>query len=193
MKKIIRTFLFSITCVILISACGANGFEGEAYTSERFGYSIMYPTGWLVKDKDGEWPEYEPVDPNRVSGVDAFAGYVDGRNLAIGVGARELADTDLNTWVETAKSVIKTGAGRGGICNETVEDDPVSQEAITLAGEPAVLLEYRCRTEIDSFGLVALSIHEGKGYWITWISAQGNEEADKAQFLQVLSSFAFIQ
>ncbi len=194
MKKFVNFSFSSLISLILVglSACAPQaGFDGQAFTSERYGYSLIYPTGWLVKDKPGVWADYDPLDPNRVVGVDAFAGYVDGRNLTIGVGARELVDADLASWTETAKSLIKAGVSKG-VCYEGIEDDPVSEEAITLGGEPAMLLEYHCPNAHDSFGLVALSIHSGKGYWITWIAAQGNADVDKAQFMQVLNSFSFV-
>jgi len=96
MKKHMRSFLFLSMLVLLISACGPQkGLDGQAFTSERFGYGMMYPSGWIVKDNPGEWADYDPLDPNRTNGVDVFAGYVDGRNLTIGVGARELK---MQTW-----------------------------------------------------------------------------------------------
>jgi hypothetical protein len=165
--------------------------EGQAFTSERFSYSFQYPAGWIIKDKPGEWADFDPLDPNRTGGIDAFAGYVDNRNLSIGIGARELSGEEtLESWVETAKSLIT--AGVGGVCYEGSENDPVSQEEITLGGEPAILLEYQCPSSHDSFGLVALSLHKNKGYWITWIAPQGNAEADKAEFTQIVSTFSFL-
>lgn len=166
--------------------------EGQAFTSERFGYSFEFPAGWIVKDKPGEWADFDPLDPNRTGGIDAFAGYINNRNLTIGIGARELpAGETLESWVETAKSLIKTGVSRG-VCYEDIENDPVSEETITLGGEPAVVLEYVCPSSHDSFGLVALSIHNNEGYWITWIAPQGNAEADKAEFTQILSTLSFV-
>lgn len=166
--------------------------DGQTFTSERFGYSFLYPAGWIVKDKSGEWADFDPLDPNRTGGIDAFAGYVNSRNLTIGMGARELSDEEtLESWVETAKSLIKAGVSKG-VCYEDIENDPVSEEAIILGGEPAVMLEYECPSSRDSFGLVVLSIHDNKGYWITWITPQGNAEGDKAEFSQILSTFLFV-
>lgn len=166
--------------------------EGQSFTSERFGYSFLYPAGWIVKDKPGEWADFDPLDPNRTGGIDAFAGYVDSRNLTIGIGARELSGEEtLESWVETAKSLIKAGVSKG-VCYEDIENDPISEETITLGGEPAVVLEYECPSPRDSFGLVALSIHNNRGYWITWIAPQGNAEGDKAEFTQILSTFLFV-
>jgi len=167
--------------------------EGQAFNSERFGYSFSYPAGWIIKDKPGEWADYDPLDPNRTGGIDAFAGYIDQRNLTIGIGARELSDTDtLESWVETAKSLIKAGVSKG-VCYEGIEDDPVAEEAITLDGEPAVMLEYQCPSAHDSFGLVVLSIHNNNGYWITWIAPQGNAEGDQAELKQILNTFSFLE
>ena len=164
---------------------------GQAFTSERFGYSFEYPAGWIIKDKPGEWPEFDPLDPNRTAGIDTFAGYVNNRNLALGIGARELPDGEtLESWTETAKSLIKDGVSKG-VCYEGMEDDPVSEEQITLDGEPAILLQYECPDSHDSFGLIALSVRQQKGYWITWIAPQGNAGADKAEFERILSTFAF--
>lgn len=164
---------------------------GQAFTSERFGYSFEFPAGWLVRDKPGEWPDFDPLDPNRTAGIDIFAGYVDNRNLALGVGARDLPEGEtLASWVETAKSLIKAGVSKG-VCYEGIENDPVSEEQITLGGEAAVLLQYECPASHDSFGLVAVSVHNQKGYWLTWIAPQGNAEADKAEFTQILSTFSF--
>jgi len=67
------------------------------------------------------------------------------------------------------------------------------EEAIPLGGEPAVMFEYECPSSHDSFGLVALSIHNNKGYWLTWIAPQGNAEADKAEFTEILSTFSFAE
>jgi hypothetical protein len=164
---------------------------GQAFTSERFSYSFEYPTGWIIKDKPGEWPDFDPLDPNRTAGIDAFAGYVNSRNLALGIGARELPEGEtLEAWGETAKSLIKDGVSKG-VCYEGIEDDPVSEEEITLGSEPAILLQYECPEAHDSFGLVALSVHHQKGYWITWIAPQGNADADKTEFTQILSTFCF--
>jgi hypothetical protein len=166
--------------------------EGQAFTSERFGYSFSYPAGWIIKDRPGEWPAFDPLDPNRTGGIDAFAGYIDNRNLTVGIGARALTDGEtLEAWVETAKSLILAGVSKG-VCYEGSENDPVSEEAFTLAGEPAVLLAYECPSSHDSFGLVALSVHNDKGYWITWISPQGNAETDQAEFVQILGTFSFV-
>lgn len=167
--------------------------EGQTFISERFGYSFLYPAGWIIKDKPGEWADYDPLDPNRTGGIDAFAGYINSRNLTIGIGARELGDGEtLESWVEAAKSLITAGVSKG-VCYEGSENDPVSEEAITLDGEPAVMLEYECPSSHDSFGLVALSIHNNKGYWLTWIAPQGNAEADKAEFTEILSTFSFAE
>lgn len=164
---------------------------GQAFTSERFGYSFEYPAGWMVRDKPGEWPDFDPLDPNRTSGIDIFAGYVNNRNLALGIGARDLPEGEtLESWVEKAKALIKAGVSKG-VCYEGIENDPVSEEQITLGGEPAVLLQYECPASHDSFGLVALSVRNQKGYWITWIAPQGNAEGDKAEFTQILSTFSF--
>lgn len=165
--------------------------EGQPFTSERFGYSFEYPAGWITKDRPGEWADFDPLDPNRTGGIDAFAGYVNNRNLTIGIGARELPEGEtLASWVETAKDLIKSGVSRG-VCYEGIENDPVSEEEIVLSGEPAVLLQYECPDSHDSFGLVALSVHNERGYWITWISPQGNASADRAEFNGILSTFSF--
>lgn len=164
---------------------------GQAFTSGRFGYSFQYPSGWIVKDKSGEWPDFDPLDPNRTAGIDTFAGYVNNRNLALGIGARELPEGEtLESWVETAKSLITAGVSRG-VCYEGIENAPVSEEQITLGGEPATLLQYECPDPHDSFGLVALSVHDQKGYWLTWIAPQGKAESDKAEFVQILGTFSF--
>jgi hypothetical protein len=166
--------------------------QGQPFTSERFGYTFQYPANWIVKDRPGEWAEFDPLDPNRTGGIDAFGGYVNNRNLTIGFGARELSGEEtLESWVETAKTLIKDGVSRG-VCYEDIENDPVSEEDMTLDGEAALMLEYVCPGARDSFGLVVLSIHDNKGYWITWIAPQGNAEGDKAEFTQILSTFSFV-
>jgi len=164
---------------------------GQAFNSERFGYSFQFPAGWIVKDKPGQWPDFDPLDPNRTSGIDTFAGYVNNRNLALGIGARELPEGEtLDSWVETAKSLIKAGVSKG-VCYEGIENDPVSEEQITLGSEAAILLQYVCPASHDSFGLVALAVHNQKGYWLTWIAPQGNAEADRIEFDHILSTFSF--
>jgi hypothetical protein len=218
-NRFINSFSSSLICVIFIwfSACSPQPAagpteattpptaplkptateqaqpEGQSFTSERFGYSFSYPTGWIIKDKPGEWADFDPLDPNRTGGIDAFAGYVNNRNLTIGIGARELAGEEtLQSWIETAKSLITAGVSKG-VCYEGIENDPVLEEEITLGGESAIMLEYQCPSSHDSFGLVVLSVHHNKGYWITWIAPQGNAEADKAEFMQILSTFSFVE
>lgn len=164
---------------------------GQVFVSERFEYTFTYPSGWIVKDKPGEWPDYDPLDPNRGAGIDAFAAYLDGRNFSLGIGARSLTeDSSLEEWMETAKALILAGVSKG-VCYESAEDEPAPPVAITLSGEPAVLLEYRCPNAFDFYGLVVLSIRNGQGYWITWLSPQGNEAADQAEFTEILSTFSF--
>jgi len=166
---------------------------GQVFTSERFGYSFSYPARWIIKDKPGEWADYDPLDPNRTGGIDAFAGYINNRNLTIGIGARALAGEEtLESWVETAKSLITAGVSKG-VCYEGIENDPLSETTVTLDGEPAVMLEYECPNSHDSFGLVVLSVHNNKGYWITWIAPQGNAEEDRTEFTQILSTFSFAE
>jgi hypothetical protein len=219
-RKMMKNRLLKLVCIILIgfSACSPQTSnipaeptlppaiapeptiteqaqpepERQAFISERFGYSFSYPAGWIIKDKPGEWADYDPLDPNRTGGIDAFAGYVNSRNLTIGIGARALPDGEtLESWAETAKSLIKAGVSKG-VCYEGIENDPISEGAITLDNEPAVILEYECPSSHDSFGLVALSIHNNMGYWITWIAPQGNAEGDKAEFTKILSTFLFV-
>ncbi|MCI0396718.1 MAG: hypothetical protein L0332_32420 [Chloroflexi bacterium] len=62
---------------------------------------------------------------------------------------------------------------------------------MTLDGEPATLLAYHCPQSYDNFGLVVLAIHSGQGYWITWLSPQGNDAGDRAEFMEILSTFSF--
>jgi hypothetical protein len=164
---------------------------GEPFTSERFGYSLLVPPGWLFRDRPGEWPDFDPVDPRRGTGIDTFAAYLDGRNLALGIGARPLAEGDtLESWSETAQRLILESVGEG-VCHETNEAEPAPAEPLTLAGEPALLLAYQCPQSYDNYGLVALAIHDGNGYWLTWLGPQGNEAGDRATFLALLDSFSF--
>jgi hypothetical protein len=196
--------LFLCTCLAALSACAPVGTPapsptaspvptaaGEQFTSQRFGYVFVIPAGWIIKDKPGEWADFDPLDPNRGQGIDAFAAYLDGRNLALGIGARPLSDAGtLQEWSTAAQELIKRGVSQG-VCYEGIEDDPVSVTETILDGEPALLLEYHCPAAHDKFGLVLLAIHDGQGYWITWLSSQDNPAADRAEFARILGSFAF--
>jgi hypothetical protein len=165
--------------------------EWQPFSSERFDYTISVPADWFPKERFGTWPDYDPLDAKMGTGIDAFAAYLDQRVLTLGIGARDLpADTTLESWVETAKSLIVTKPARG-VCYETPEDEPVSAEQILLDGELAVLLEYHCPQVYDSFGLVVLAIHRGQGFWITWISPQGQAAEDRLEFMQILDTFSF--
>lgn len=174
-------------------ADGSPPPRGQEFTSTRFGYSFQYPVGWIIKDKPGEWADFDPLDPNRTNGSDAFAGYVNNRNLALGVGARDLPEEEtLESWVQIAKSLIQTGVSRG-VCYEGIEEDPVAEEQMLLDGEPAVILQYECPSSHDSLGLVVLAMHAQSGYWITWISPQGNADGDQTELRQILSTFSFAE
>ena len=166
---------------------------GQPFTSQQFDYTFSYPAGWIIKEKPGEWAEFDPLDPNRGAGIDAFAAYLDGRTLALGIGARPLpAGTTLEAWSETAQELIKAGISRG-ICSEGIEDEPVSIEDATLDGEAALLLQYECPQTYDHFGLVLLAVREDKGYWITWLAPQGNAAGDRAEFMRIMSTWRFTE
>lgn len=167
--------------------------EWQSFVSQKFDYAVSVPEGWFPKERYGEWADYDPLDAKVGSGIDSFAIYVEQRVLTIGIGARVLSeDTTLEDWMETAKTLIRVKAGQG-VCYETPEDDPVSVESILLDGVQAVLMEYRCPLDYDSFGLVALAIHRGEGYWITWISPQGREAEDRENFVKILEAFSFTE
>src|SRR5688572_19770446 len=65
---------------------------GETFTSERFGYTMVVPPGWIFRDKPGEWADFDPLDPRNGRGIDVFAAYLNSRNLAMGIGARPVAE-----------------------------------------------------------------------------------------------------
>jgi hypothetical protein len=167
--------------------------DWEAFTSEKFAYTIFLPAGWFIKDRPGTWAEYDPLDPKVGSGIDAFAAYLNRRVLALGIGARALPEgSTLASWMETAKTLIQNGVGQG-VCYETTENEPAPAEQVILGGEPALLLEYQCPQAYDSFGLVVLAVHGGQGYWITRISPQGSAAEDRAELMQLLGTFSFAE
>jgi len=69
---------------------------------------------------------------------------------------------------------------------------PEQTEAITMGGAPGKLLTYHVPSLSNRYFLFALCVHNGRGYEINFNNVTGSEDADRAVFLSVLSSFAFM-
>ena len=66
-------------------------------------------------------------------------------------------------------------------------------ERITLDGSPARLLTYHWLIIGQTYHILdAISVHNGRGYEIQFQNWAGTESADRALFLSVLASFAFM-
>jgi hypothetical protein len=137
----------------------------SVHTSPRYEYSIAYPSDYdFTKDKDYDYffaPDLDFMGVSRVTNQ--------GLSLNVITGSE----------VESIKAYINARR--------------VTNEAITLGG-----LEGRWLTATGSNAdLGKVLVHEVivvKGQWlyfVAWFSKPGKEAADKATFLQVVSSFAF--
>ena len=151
-----------------------SGFR--AYSSPRYGYSIIYPADWSVRRASRQLREGE-IPWADGPAVDAFNG--SGENQI--VVARIEKATTLEKW--TADTVELFHSRSAGLC------EPPSEERIRVGGEPARLHIYeKC---FAAFHLWVTVVHEGSAYHILWLNEPGTEAADRALFDRILASFTF--
>jgi hypothetical protein len=89
----------------------------EMYTSERYGFSISYPTGWVTRPATDAWTTGLP-DFGSTKGDVIYDPAVDDGHLWIMVASQPLADgTTASQWAED----LLTGLAATGECEPPIE------------------------------------------------------------------------
>lgn len=152
----------------------------EPFTSARYGYSIAYPAGWLLRE--AARPLYESEFPYDFgTAVDRFYENPDELEPEILVAAQDVPrGTTLDQWTA---AVVKDIAETLG-CKE-----PDARESIRVGGEPATLLTYDVCSSAHHQWVPVL--HGTSAFHIIWLNDPGTQAADRPVFEQVLATFAF--
>jgi hypothetical protein len=136
----------------------------QAFASERWAYAVAYPTDYdYSKEKTADYF----IAPT--SGLVTI-----GRNDALGYTLNQIATAELGLSKKTLKS--KTG----------------TNEAATLGGEKARFLSVAGTNDgvkVTTFEILA--VHGKYLYAIVWFAEAGDDDAQRATFLQLISTFKF--
>jgi hypothetical protein len=143
-----------------------------AFASSRFGYSLRYPTGFLISQVPGS-----PTTGSLMNapGTDQLN---DPGVAQIGID-RLVVPSELSLAAWRAEA-----APRDAACA-----NPERLVSVTISAEPGLLDLGHCG---DRYVLVAYVLHGAFGYEVYWSSPGGNESSDLARFLQLLGGFQFV-
>lgn len=152
----------------------------KTYTSSRDGYSIEYPSEWIViPESDGDGPYIRNFDPT--SDEPHGFGYPDGY-----INVRVLRQTDENYahLDKTAKEWYDS-LGEGTVSDAAVTYEPEDVKAYTLNGIPAKQLK-SAGDETDEY---IIFLHNSDLYMIIIYPYGGSSDKDVTKMLE---SFKFI-
>jgi hypothetical protein len=200
MKK--GKLLFSIGILIILvvlTGCKAMGLTPatsdveltDSFTSSRFGYSVMLPTGWIIDEVGGPWLDFQGLNPTDTQGIDSFSTYKDSRTMYIGAASRSTSVDGAD--ITAAEASASTLIADSGVytCLDLVAPVPSAGEPITIGGEEGRLITASCTSSTDGYYLVAITVHGDQVYWFTWSSTPGAPVADTALFKKVLETVTF--
>jgi hypothetical protein len=140
----------------------------ETFTSERYGFSISYPTGWATRPATDPWTTSFP-DFGSTSG-DVIYDPVLQDHLWIMVASQPLAGKTATQWLDD----LLAGIGGAGICGEPTEP-------VTIDGTQGRLC-----------GASAATSAGDRGYLITLYTSGDDPAAvaeyDQAYFRQILAT-----
>jgi hypothetical protein len=162
----------------------------QNFSSSRFGFSISIPENWLINEKQGIWLDFRWPYPGKADGLDVFSAYVDGQNLGIAAGYRAIPEeATLELAEQHARELMMDG--NFFVCGDVSTIEVTSSEAITVGGEPGLLLQAPCTEADDVLSQVALVIHNGQTYWFVWQSDPANGPLPGEAFVEILETVEF--
>lgn len=140
----------------------------ETFTSERYGFSISYPTGWVTRPATDPWTAGFPDFASTVG--DIIHDPVLQDHLWIMVASQSLAGKTATQWLDDLLAEV----GRAGICGAPIEP-------VTIDGTQGRLC-----------GATAATSAGDRGYLITLYTSGDDPAAvagyDQAYFRQILAT-----
>ena len=143
------------------AARSAPSASARLVVSERHGYRMEVPVGWVVSEYDGTWTTFEEFGLGvEVPGEDV----IDSPGLGAFLVLNSMAIPDGLTdaaWRQAFDEVVTAALP---------PDCPGTPSERTFAGEPAIVLEQSC----GGSEIVGRSFtHAGRGYYITTVAPEG--------------------
>ncbi len=149
------------------------------FTSETYGYTLMLPAGWTALRASKTW--------DGTSGISSDSAEVDQFKSPAAVSSTGVAAPFAQALPALTQTLIAATTRYHG---DTCTSPPESQDAITIGGDPGVLVAWDCGILIN----VALTIHNGVGYQFLLRDPAvhaSTDVADRALFLAMLASVQF--
>jgi hypothetical protein len=169
--KVPALCLLALTAALL-TGCGSASKPGT-FSSQNYGYTAALPASWAGRQAQSQWngasPGFEDSD------VDVFTGPSGIVVIAFGAASPQ-------SLAAYTKATLQAAAAAHG-CPVV----PASDQAITIGGAPARLLNAPCQgLSIET----AISVHAGKAVVFVSQLASGTR-ADRAAFRRFLAGIRF--
>jgi peptidyl-prolyl cis-trans isomerase B (cyclophilin B) len=154
----------------------------EEYNSDKFGFSVKFPTGWLVQ-------EPEKTHPNTPD-VAAVGPKTDGFNPTISITIKESDGRSLEKHIEETKIAIKPALDSGQMFI-------ISEEMTTINGNKAYQMISNA-TFISNSGSFVVKFKEvileanNQFFAITYVNLEQNFDNDLKHFDDTLNTFTIL-
>jgi hypothetical protein len=159
------------------SAAASTPAAAHTFTSRHYGYAGALPAGWSSDvQATQQWNgQGAPGDDDSV--VDLFSG-------PGGVEAWAMAAP-----TKQSLQAYTTATTRASAAAHPCPATPQTDQAITISGEPARLLNMQCPAGSGFLVEIATTIHDGTAYVFTSQNptGSGNQSADRAAFRNFLA------
>jgi hypothetical protein len=204
--KVRATAALLLTGIFVITSCSGTGSSGSSsrvssnaattpsssgasqssapeptmFKSATYGYTVTLPSGWSSRQAFAKWDGQSELDATSAL-VDLFGQPSVSRGI-FAAAARWKRDLAAYTTFLISWNVTYHG--------DTCPPKPSSRNAITVGGQPGVLLAYNCGILINNVA----TVHDGVGYFFVFVDrgvAAATDPTDHATFLKVLRSVQF--
>jgi hypothetical protein len=158
-----------------------DGWTASRFTSQRYGYSIRYPSDWSALAAARPMPP-DGLATDTSDAVDKFSRDPRaGETPIVLIAASEVPmGTTYGRWMPQIKSRVEGSgacAAGGGMGNTSVD------------GEPAIIVSYAdCNERNQQW---AAFVHDDRGYQVAWWGEPRRGDADEPLFVEILKTFRF--
>jgi len=163
------------------AAAASTRAAARAFTSRHYGYTEALPAGWSSDVQATQQWNGQGAPGDQDSVVDLFSG-------PGGVEAWALAAPTKESLAAYTRANLRAGAAAHP-CPAT----PQTDQAITISGEPARLLNMQCPPGSGFLVEIATTLHDGTAYVFASQNptGSGNHSADRAAFRKFLAGIQF--
>ena len=160
---------------------GAIPDSWKMFTSNKYSYSIGYPTDWKVTPATELLNIQSSGLPHTGQNTaDTFERPDRTKKQIVEIAAQDFPDgTTLDSWTSLNLQSWKNSAS----C------ESAAQESVRVGGEPATL--FTLKPCLAFYILHTVTVHGHTGFLAEWFSNPGNEAQDRATFRQMLATLNF--